>query len=87
MADRPVTELTDGEKKELSALLGKFFKDKSISTKALVVDVSTKADPDEKLSRTTKTSLFCRWGCWACQNPPPNPLDPCSPWGLCWDCR
>lgn len=84
MADRPVTELTDAEKKEFSDLLAKFFEDKSISTQSLVVDIATKINPKEDLSSTTQTSLYCRWGCWPCQNPPPNP---CSPWGLCWDCR
>ncbi|BDM78809.1 hypothetical protein AM10699_16780 [Acaryochloris marina MBIC10699] len=87
MDDRPVTELTDGEKKELTALLSKFFQEKSIDTKSLIVDVSTKVDRDEELSSSTKTKLFCRWGCWSCQGPGPFPGDPCFPWGKCWDCR
>lgn len=87
MANRQVTDLTDAEKQELSALLAKFFQDKSISLDSVVVDVLKKVDSSEQLSPTTKTSLSFRAGCRTCQNPPPNPADPCSPWGLCWSYR
>lgn len=87
MATRKVTDLTDAEKQEFSALLVKFFQEKSISLDSLVVDVSGIENPGEELSSNTKTSLSYRAGCWTCQNPPPNPADPCAPWGLCWGYR
>lgn len=94
MVDQPASklnELKDSEKKELTdeltALLSKFFQDKSIDLESTVVDLSMKSDSKETLSLSTSTSLFCRWGCYSCSGSGPSPTDPCRHWNLCWGCR